>query len=191
MLEYRKETNTKTDRRISRGDVYLAVFFLLLALVSFGWFAVNRKEGQTLQISYDGQTLTSMSLSQMQIQKTSKASDVGVQYCLILYRAEGVSCEWYDSVPDLVSTVPDGISYNLLTVSESGVSMEAADCPDRICVHHIPIKGGGESIICLPHKLVVEILGGTETETLDGMVKAEGVSKNVWKEGRLVHETDS
>lgn len=171
--------------------MYLAVFFLLLSLGIFSWFAVNRKEGQALQISYDGQTLTSMSLSQVRIQKTSKASNVGVRYCLILYRAKGVSCEWYDSMPDLVSTVPEGISYNLLTVSASGVSMEAADCPDQICVHHIPIKSGGESIICLPHKLVVEIQGGTETETLDGMVKAESVSKNVWREGRLVHETDS
>ena len=171
MFEYRKETNRKTDRRISRADVYLAVFFLLLALGSFSWFAVNRKEGQAMQISYDGQTLTSMSLSQMRMQKTLEKSNCGARYCLLLYTEKGVSYEWYDSVPDLVSAVPEGISYNLLAVSESGVSMVAADCPDQICVHHIPIKNGGESIICLPHKLVVEIQGGTEGNGLDGMVK--------------------
>lgn len=151
--------------------MYLAVFFLLLALGIFGWFAVNRKEGQTLQISYDGQMLMSMSLLQVRREKTLETSKGGVRYCLILYRVEGVSCEWYDSVPDLISTVSEGISYNLLAVSENGVSMEAADCPDQICVHHIPIKGGGESIICLPHKLVVEIQGETGDKGLDGMVK--------------------
>lgn len=170
--------------------MYLAVFFLLLALGSFSWGAVNRKEGQILQISYDGQMLMSMSLSQVRMQKTLEKSNWGARYCLFLYQTENVSCEWYDSVPDLVSAVPEGNSYNLLAVSETGVSMEASDCPDQICVHHIPISGGGESIICLPHKLVVEIQGETEENGLDGMVKAESVSETVWDEGRHSHETD-
>ena len=61
----------------------------------------------------------------------------------------------------MAPSVPEGVSYNLLAVSAESVSMDAADCRDQICVHHIPITGSGESIICLPHKLAVEIVGGT------------------------------
>lgn len=57
--------------------------------------------------------------------------------------------------------------WNLLAVSKEEVSMLAADCPDQICVRHRPISRGGEGIICLPHKLAVEIWG--EEESLDGM----------------------
>lgn len=170
MFINRKKINRKSDRRISRADVYLAAFFLFLALGSFGLSVLGRKEGQILRIFYDGQTLTSMPLSKVRTRETAEACNEEVRYCLILNRMEGVSCEWYDSAPDLPSTVPEGIGYNLLAVSSSGVSMEAADCPDQICVHHIPILRDGESIICLPHRLAVEIIGGKESKTLDGMV---------------------
>ena len=35
-----------------------------------------------------------------------------------------------------------------------------ADCPDQYCVQHAAIHAGHETIICLPHELVVEITGG-------------------------------
>ena len=157
MFENRKETNRKDSRRISRADICLMAFFLLLALGCFGWSVLSRKEGQRLQISYDGQTVMNVPLSQIRPQKIAGEGDGAVRYCLIRCLDESVSCEWYDARPDLASTVPDGGSYNLLAVSVTGVFMEAADCRDQICVHHIPLTGIGESMICLPHKLVVEM----------------------------------
>lgn len=47
--------------------------------------------------------------------------------------------------------------YNILVISKDGVYIREADCPDRLCVKHRKISKGGESIICLPHKLVVQI----------------------------------
>jgi len=38
------------------------------------------------------------------------------------------------------------------------VDVIEADCPDKICVKHTNIKNAGETIICLPHKLVIEIV---------------------------------
>lgn len=58
--------------------------------------------------------------------------------------------------------------YNLLKIDTDGVSVEDADCPDKICVNHRKISKGGESIICLPHKLVIELESDT-TEELDAM----------------------
>lgn len=172
--------------RIRRTDICLVVFFLFLALGCFILFAARRTDGQVLRISYDGQTLTEVPL--LQAQKT-EADNGTARYCLILYE-EGASCEWYEVCPDLTSAVPEGVSYNLLAVSASGVTMEAADCRDQICVHHIPITGGGESIICLPHKLVAEIAGEADSETLDGVAKAENANGVVLKERRPGHETD-
>ena len=51
---------------------------------------------------------------------------------------------------------------NIVLITEGTVSMESADCPDQICVHHQRIKRSGESIICLPNKVVVSIEGGGE-----------------------------
>lgn len=168
MFENRKESKRKSDRRIRRADLYLVAVFLLLALGIFGWSSLSREDGQTLRITCDGQIVEEVSLEQLGLHDPAGAGRGSaaktVRYCLLLYANGRVSCEWYGTKPDLVTTVLEGSSYNLMTVSEAGVSVEAADCPDQICVHHIPIKGGGESIICLPHKLVVEIGGSYETD---------------------------
>lgn len=54
---------------------------------------------------------------------------------------------------------------NTLVIRDGQADMTEADCPDKVCVDHAPISHVGESIICLPHKVVVEIIAGEgETE---------------------------
>lgn len=190
MLKKMRKENRREGGRIRRADICLIAFFLLLALGSLVWFAVGRKDGQTLRISCDGQVIVNVPMPQDRLRKTAGKDDGAARYCLLLYREDGVSCEWYEASPDLASAVPAGGSYNLLAVCGERVWMEAADCRDQICVHHIPITGGGESIICLPHKLVVEIVGGTDEETLDGVAETEKADGMVWNKGRRSHETD-
>ena len=48
--------------------------------------------------------------------------------------------------------------------------MKDADCPDKICINMGTIRKKGQTIICLPHKLVVEITDGKEMDT-DVIVK--------------------
>ncbi|MBR1643303.1 MAG: NusG domain II-containing protein [Butyrivibrio sp.] len=62
--------------------------------------------------------------------------------------------------------LPDG-SYNILSISDGYASVSEASCPDQICVHHNHIKYQGETIVCLPNKLVVEVHGG-EDNGIDG-----------------------
>lgn len=190
MFENLREKNRKEDRQIKRADMYLIAFFLLLALGSLIWFVVNRKEGRALRISYDGQRIADVSLSQVSGQKMAGEDNGETCYCLLLYAEENVSYQWYGARPDLGSLVSGKDGYNLLAVSGDRVWMEAADCRDQICVHHRPITGGGESIICLPHKLAVEMVGGTDSETLDGIAKAKGAGEAVPEERRRGHETD-
>ena len=54
---------------------------------------------------------------------------------------------------------------NTLVIEGGQADMTEADCPDKVCVDHAPISDVGESIICLPQKVVVEIIAGEgETE---------------------------
>ena len=53
---------------------------------------------------------------------------------------------------------------NTLVIKEGRADMIFADCPDQICVKHAPISNVGETIICLPNKVVVTIESLTGNE---------------------------
>lgn len=61
-------------------------------------------------------------------------------------------------------------SYNLLVIEDGQADVTEASCPDGICVNHRAIDKRGESIVCLPNKVVVEIINGEESE-IDFVVK--------------------
>lgn len=63
--------------------------------------------------------------------------------------------------------LPDG-SYNLLVIREGKADITEASCPDGICVNHRAIRRQGETIVCLPNKVVVEIENGEESD-MDSM----------------------
>ena len=58
---------------------------------------------------------------------------------------------------------------NILVIKDGEAFMTEADCPDGICVAHRPIKNTGESIVCLPHKIVVEIQSNDNVDELDAV----------------------
>ena len=53
---------------------------------------------------------------------------------------------------------------NRLKIADGRADMIWADCPDKLCVHQKAISRDGESIICLPNKLVVSVVGGEESK---------------------------
>ena len=53
--------------------------------------------------------------------------------------------------------INDGKNTNTLVIKDGSAFISHANCPDKICVAHRPISKTGETIVCLPHKLVVEI----------------------------------
>ena len=46
---------------------------------------------------------------------------------------------------------------NIVKIENGKVSVESATCPDKVCVHHSPIKNKGDAIICVPNGIVVEV----------------------------------
>lgn len=58
---------------------------------------------------------------------------------------------------DRTVEIRSGDSYNILVIENGKAYVKQASCPDGICSSHRPIGNDGESIICLPNKVVVEI----------------------------------
>ncbi len=55
---------------------------------------------------------------------------------------------------------------NVVVIENGEVYMKSAFCPDELCVLCAPISKGGEKIICLPNRVIVEIIGKSETDTV-------------------------
>ena len=49
---------------------------------------------------------------------------------------------------------------NVIRISGGTVWVEEADCPDGYCVRQGKIHRKNGTIVCLPHKLVIEVTGG-------------------------------
>lgn len=64
----------------------------------------------------------------------------------------------------------DGL--NILKVHDYGIEMIEADCPDQLCLTFGFVKRAGGTIVCLPHKMIVEIEGDLgEGDDMDAIVK--------------------
>ena len=58
---------------------------------------------------------------------------------------------------DTTYEVENEYGRNVITIEAQKVSVSEADCQDKICVKHKALSDSSEAIVCLPHKLVVEI----------------------------------
>ncbi len=54
--------------------------------------------------------------------------------------------------------------YNVLEIKDGKAYIREADCPDGLCMKQKDISRQGESLICLPHKLVISVEGAEEGE---------------------------
>lgn len=64
--------------------------------------------------------------------------------------------------------IPGVGGVNTLVIAEGRATVTHADCPDEVCVRTPAISRTGQSIVCLPHRVVVTVVGGTPA--MDGEV---------------------
>lgn len=57
--------------------------------------------------------------------------------------------------------------YNLIEIGDESVRVVEASCPDKLDVLQGTISEVGEAIVCLPNRLVVEIKGKSEKDSVD------------------------
>ena len=63
--------------------------------------------------------------------------------------------------------VTTDLGTNLIEIKDGRVHVEEADCPNQDCVHQGWIDAAGEQIVCLPHKLTVDIVDESAKTTYD------------------------
>ena len=104
--------------------------------------------------------------------------------CWLVPRALGIFGRTQDT--ELVITV-DGEEYgryplsedqvikinetNVCQISNGEVNMTEADCPDKLCMHQGPAREQGQTIVCLPNKVVLEITGETQENQVDSVAQ--------------------
>lgn len=59
---------------------------------------------------------------------------------------------------------------NRLIIENKTARMQNADCPDQLCVHQKAISKENETIVCLPNKVVVEVIQAEEQAEFDAIV---------------------
>ena len=64
----------------------------------------------------------------------------------------------YSLEKDQVIEIEEGSFYNKICVEDGKAYMEEANCPDGYCEEQGKISRHTQTIVCLPHKLVVEVL---------------------------------
>ena len=78
----------------------------------------------------------------------------------VIVEREGRETARYALNEDRTVRIEGEDGYNLLVIKSGEVYLSEADCPTQLCVKTGKIRYAGQSIVCLPHRLAVRIVGG-------------------------------
>ena len=143
-----------------KNDIILVLVLLLLAATGLFVFKIfNSGEGRTVRVTIDGELFGEYPLG-----KEGSTGDDG--YDAII---DDINMQGYDAATGKDrSSIKDAGQYQMikihgkvgeciLIIKDGEAYMQEADCPNQICVHHSPISHKGESIVCLPNRVIIEI----------------------------------
>lgn len=143
---------------MKKADIILIAGCFAAALILAIAFMARHDTGSVADIYCDGTLLYQIELNQ------ADATEQAEYYLILFEEQEEQGIDVHIMHSEEYPELPVGRSYNLLSVGEGTVAMEAADCRDQICVRHKPVSADRENIICLPHRLVVEIYADKDEE---------------------------
>lgn len=75
-----------------------------------------------------------------------------------------------ENVDTVIYTGENNSGENRLIIENGVAYISEANCPDKICVGHRPVSNVNESIVCLPHKVVIEIVSDQGSNAPDVVV---------------------
>ena len=169
--------------KIRKADLVFLFIIGVTALISFFILRLFSKSGSYAVVSYGGsETLIRIPFEQSEpayflitypnIDMVKEGSEkIDTRYADSDSGSENVNIQEFSEeewVKFQEKTQFSYMEYNVLLYKNQEISMPYSSCPDKICVHHRAISMTGDNIICLPHKLVIEITGDVERET-DGV----------------------
>lgn len=89
-------------------------------------------------------------------------------YVSIQYNGEEIRKVIFDrQIVGTTIPIETELGYNLIEIGDERVRVLEADCPDQIDVEQGWISRKGETLICLPNRLVVELKGLSTSDEVD------------------------
>ncbi len=62
--------------------------------------------------------------------------------------------------------IEEGLGVNEICINKGQVYMNHSNCTDKVCMSQGKIRKIGESIVCLPNRVFIEIKGDEEAESI-------------------------
>lgn len=146
----RKQHNAGLWHMIRPFDVILVLGLLLASFIPYVIFAHH--ENQAQRQAKTAQVLTAV-----------VSHDGKTVYKIRLSGHQGTTRFRYQH----------GNDWNEIETSGESIRVSAADCQDQVCVRKSKISKAGETIVCLPHKLLIEIRSDHGTSRNTGGVVSE------------------
>ena len=78
----------------------------------------------------------------------------------ILHRGQVVQTVRLDRLTEELTVLVEGDYHLTVTLNKTGVRVCESDCPGQDCLHTGTITRAGQSIVCLPEQVVVQLSGG-------------------------------
>lgn len=149
---------------MTKADILMISAILTIALIILLVFRLTRTQGSYANVSYDEMIIMQIPLLQSEVKYYLLTENISRSYddTQSVYGIVEMSEEEWLNIQH------SSEDYNVLLCQNGEIQMIESSCPDQVCVHHSAIRMAGENIICLPHKIVIEIIKDEESE-LDGV----------------------
>ncbi|MCM1084309.1 MAG: NusG domain II-containing protein [Clostridium sp.] len=118
-----------------KSDIILIVIVLFVGAGALMVQRLSMKTGGTVKVYIDGTEVKRFSL------------DEDTEYKIVAASGGGERSEDADGLEE----------YNILVIKSGSAYISESDCHEQICVKHSAISKAGETIVCLPHSLVIEV----------------------------------
>lgn len=92
----------------------------------------------------------------------------GKQGEYVMVRVDGETLGSYPLDEDRSVPIRSDFGYNELVIRDGKAYIDESDCPNHYCIRQGKISRENETIVCLPHKLVVEIGAGDDGGDVKG-----------------------
>ena len=90
------------------------------------------------------------------------------EYAVVLI--DGKESARFELSQDTEYVITAGGGTNTLVIKDGKADIIAADCPDGSCADHAPVSKSGETIVCLPHGVVIAIKASDSADNEIDMV---------------------
>lgn len=88
----------------------------------------------------------------------------------VIVTIDGKEYGTYSLLKDDTIDITSEYGSNQLVIEDHKATIKEASCPDKICVHEKSISKTGETIVCLPNKMVVTVIN-SESNDLDAVTQ--------------------